>query len=518
MKIEIIEVARLKPNPQNARRHPKRQLEQIGASIKEFGFIRPVLVDGSLGIIAGHGSVEAAKLIGLAKVPVVRQDHLTPKQVQAYVIADNKLAENSEWDDDLLREEIGALDLGGFDLSILGFDDKQLGNLLESTDESKRSQANAIPETPTAPFSQLGDVWICGPHRVMCGDSTNATHVAALMNGELAQLVHADPPYGMGKQKDGVAGDNQYDEKLDAFQLSWWRTYRPHLVKNASAYLWGNAPDLWRLWYRGPRDSDGNFTPLGDTERMELRNEIVWDKKIIPGMKSELMTQYPITSERCLFFQLGRQFLGNVNTDDYPDEYEELRAYLAAEADSAGITPQRIRDLCGVSMYSHWFTKSQFHLIGRTHYETLQGAYPTHFQKPWKDLKRYWNSVKRTNSNALSSMLTENRSYFNNAHSVMRDVWEAERVAGDERFGHATPKPVVLMERAMVSSLPADGLCVEPFGGTGATLMGAERTGRRCFTMELVPAWADVIVTRWQQYSGQQAVHAETGKPFGIRA
>jgi hypothetical protein len=241
---------------------------------------------------------------------------------------------------------------------------------------------------------------------------------------------------------------------------------------------------------------------------MELRNEIVWDKKAVPGMASDGLTQYPIATERCLFFQLGDQFLGNINADDFPETWEPLRSYFESQAIAAGIKPPDIKRVCGVSMYSHWFTRSQYQLVPEKHYQALQAAYPGLFLRPWIELKAEWSQVKEG----------EARSYFDNAHDVMRDVWEFSRVTGNERHGHATPKPVQMMERIMRSSLAPDGLCVEPFGGSGATLIGAERSGRVCYTMELQPKYVDVIVKRWQDFTGKDAIHSVTGETFNSMA
>jgi len=235
---------------------------------------------------------------------------------------------------------------------------------------------------------------------------------------------------------------------------------------------------------------------------MELRNQIVWDKKAIPGMASPDLTQFPIATEHCLFFQLGNQFRGNVNADDFPETWEPLRSYLADEAKAAGVGSSEIKSLCGVQMYGHWFTRSQFTLIPEKHYATLQATYVGRFIRPWRQLKAEWDKVK----GGPTSEIHGARSYFDNAHDVMRDVWEFGRVTGEERHGHATPKPVAMMERVMKSSLPIDGLCLEPFGGSGSTLMGAKKSGRRCFTMELDPKYVDVIVQRWESFTGKKAI------------
>ena len=499
--IKKVKTIDLIPYARNSRTHSDEQINQIAASIKEFGFLNPIIIDGENGIIAGHGRVMAANKLNIKELPCVDASHLSETQRRAYVIADNKLALNSGWDIEMLRVEFDELQEAGFDLELTGFSMDEIADLqIEELTEGLTDEDEA-PEAPEKSVSVLGDIWQLGDHRVMCGDSTMIDDIDKLTGGEKAQLLHADPPYGMGKEGDGVANDNLYNENLDKFQMDWWSAFRHSLSDNASAYIWGNAPDLWRLWYRGG---------LCDSERLELRNQIVWDKKSVPGMASPGLTQFPTATEHCLFFQIGDQFLGSVNADDFPESWESVRAYFEGEAVAAGIKPADIKRVCGCSMYPHWFTKSQFTLMPEKHYHTMANAYAGCFTKPWRELKAEWDRVK----GGPTSEIQGARSYFDNAHEPMRDVWEFSRVTGDERHGHATPKPVVMMERVMKSSLPHKGLCLEPFGGSGSTLMGAEKTGRRCYTMELQPKYVDVIVRRWQNFTGKEAVHIESGKTF----
>ena len=487
--VERRAVAALVPYARNARTHSGEQVAQLAAAIREWGWTVPVLVDEKSNIIAGHGRLLAAQSLGLAEVPVMVARGWSEKQRRAYVIADNKLAMNAGWDEGILRVELLELRDGGVDLGLAGFGKIELASLFKAAKGA--ADPDDVPEVPAVPVTKLGDVWVLGKHRVMCGDSTSQDDVAALTNGTTAHLLHADPPYGMGKEADGVANDNLYAEKLDRFQMAWWSAFRPHLASNASAFIWGNAPDLWRLWYAGG---------LGSSERFELRNEIVWDKKSIAGMASPELTQFPEASERCLFFQFGQQFIGNINTDDFPEAWEPVRGYMEAQAQANGIKPSDIKAVCGCGMFSHWFTRAQFTLIPATHYAKLAAAYPAGFKRPWSDLKAEWDHGKR--------------SYFDNGHATMRDVWEFPRVIGEERHGHATPKPAAMMERVMLSGLGEGMICLEPFGGSGSTLIGAEMTGRVCYSMELQPLYVDVAVKRWQSFTGQAATLEESGKTF----
>ena len=343
-------------------------------------------------------------------------------------------------------------------------------------------------------------------HRLMCGDSTSIDAVERLMDGQRATLLHADPPYGMGKEGEGVVNDNLYQDKLDAFQMEWWTTFRCVLEDNASAYIWGNAPDLWRLWYNGG---------LSGSERMTMRNQIVWDKKHGQGMSSEQHRMFPTAAEHCLFFMLGEQGFNN-NADNYWDGFEPIRAYLDNERVKMNWTNKTVADFFGFHprMADHWFSQSQWSFPKREQYDRLQTeAKSNAFKRDYDELKRDYDELKR-DYDELKREFYATRAYFDNAHDNMTDVWDFKRVTGEERHGHATPKPVEMMQRVMRSSLAIGGLCVEPFGGSGSTLMGAEKAGRVCYSMELDPKYCDLIITRWQNFTGQTATLEATGQPF----
>lgn len=503
MQIEQRRLADLKDAQHNSRTHSVQQIDQIAASMEEFGWTNPLLIDEHDQIIAGHGRKAAGLQRGEEYGPCVVLAGLTDTQKRAYLIADNQLPLNAGWNLGTLKAEVEALQGLDFNIDVLGFDSSFLDELL--ADALPDAAPPEPPDETADPVTVEGDVWLLDGHRIMCGDSTSVDAVQRLVGDERAALLHADPPYGMGKQKDGVQNDNLYKEKLDDFQLEWWDTWRTFLTDNGSAYIWGNAPDLWRLWYAAGLESSEDFA---------FRNEIVWDKKSVPGMKSDLVTQYPEATERCLFFQFGPQFLGNVNSDQYWEGWDEIREYLAGQADAAGLTASRCREITGVQMFAHWFSKSQWSMINEQYYGMLADALPGHFTKPYGELRAVYERLKGGYRNHVNGIQGGMRAYFDNAHEAMRDVWEFPRVTGHERHGHATPKPVEMMERVMRSSLPRGGLCLEPFCGSGSTLMGAERTGRRCYTMELTPAYVDVTVRRWQDYTGKKAVHAETGRLF----
>lgn len=491
VQVEYRKVDSLIPYARNARTHSDAQVAQIAASIKEFGWTNPILVDGTNGIIAGHGRLAAARKLAMDAVPVIELAHLTETQKKALILADNKLSLNADWNNEMLNLELEELKLEGFDLNLTGFDPDEVAALKPEIITDGLTDEDAVPEPLPEPITKPGDIWQLGNHRVMCGDSTVITDVEKLMNGKKAALLHADPPYGMGKEKDGVANDNLYADKLDDFQMEWWATFRTFLEDNASAYIWGNAPDLWRLWYAGG---------LADSERLTYRNQIVWNKKHGQGIKSDARRMLTTVTEHCLLFMLGEQGFNN-NADAYFDGWESIRNYLDQEKNKIGWSIKDTKRIAGHSENSgcHWFDKSQWSMPTEDVYNSWKKAAKGEaFTKDYEALKKDYEALKKD--------FYETRAYFDNTHDNMTDVWEFERVKGEERHGHATPKPVAMMERVMKSSLPPNGLCIEPFGGSGSTLMGAEKTGRHCYTMELNPIYVDVIVKRWEDFTGKKAV------------
>jgi ParB-like chromosome segregation protein Spo0J len=189
---------RLIPFARNPRTHSEAQIAQIAASIAEFGFNNPILVDTNAGILAGHGRLLAARKLGLAEVPVIVLDHLSEAQKRAYIIADNQLALNAGWNDDILQQELRALQEESFDVSLLGFEDEELARLLAAQDAIEGlTDEDAVPAVPETPVSRIGDLWILGDHKLLVGDATNREDVAKLMNGDTADLVFTDPPYNV---------------------------------------------------------------------------------------------------------------------------------------------------------------------------------------------------------------------------------------------------------------------------------------------------------------------------------
>jgi len=318
------------------------------------------------------------------------------------------------------------------------------------------------------------------------------------MGDRTASLVHADPPYGMNK---GFENDNLHMKDLDRFQMDWWNACRRYIDDNASVYIWGNSEDLWRLWYQGG---------LKDSERLTFRNEIVWDKytgNVKPTM-IEQQRSYVKYREDCLFFMVGEQGFNN-NADNYWEGWEPIRSRLEADCKKMGWGPKDIERICGVGMYSHWFTKSQWGFITQEHYEKLQAAAKSEaFTDNYEVFNEEYEAFK-TDYEQLRDAFYETRAYFDNTHDNMTDVWMFPRVLGDDRYGHETPKPVAMIVRVVKSSCKLGGTVYDPFSGTGTTLMAAESTRRKSCAIELDPKYVQVTIERWEQYTGEKAVKVE---------
>jgi DNA modification methylase len=275
--IEQVKLDALIPYARNSRTHSDAQVAQIAASIKEFGFTNPVLIDETGSIIAGHGRVMAARKLAITDVPSIRLTHLTDAQKKAYVIADNKLALNAGWDDEMLAVELSDLQDMGFDLDLTGFSTDEIEALLAPTGTEGLTDEDAVPEVPDAPVTVLGDVWLLGKHRVMCGDSTSIDAVEKLMGGQKAALMQTDPPYGIayvknakskgqGKQHVDIENDDLDGEKLQEFLEEVIKSALPSLNDDAAYYLWH------------PMLTQGTFFAAAAAADILIHRQIIWCK------------------------------------------------------------------------------------------------------------------------------------------------------------------------------------------------------------------------------------------------
>ena len=303
-RIELWPVDRLRPYERNARTHSVEQVAQIAASIVEFGFTNPILVDSNDGIIAGHGRLSAAQELGLKTVPVVVLDHLSDRQRKAYILADNQLALNAGWDTDLLRGELQDLAEQDFDLSLIGFSYDELADLLPEIEElpPEGADEDAAPEVPEEPVTKLGDVWLLGKHRVMCGDSTSLDEVETLMNGTQADLLLTDPPYNVAlgmdetpeeakkrnRRTDGltIQNDSMSDDDFRQFLRDVYSAADASMKPGATFYIWYAEPDANCAFRLAARDAG-----------WRIRQCLIWNKNSLVMGRQD----YHWKHEPCLY-------------------------------------------------------------------------------------------------------------------------------------------------------------------------------------------------------------------------
>ena len=239
---QLVDIDKLVPYANNARTHNKEQILKLRSSLREFGFVNPVIIDKAYNVLAGHGRIEAAKEEGIAEVPCVYADHLTEAQKKAYILADNRMALDAGWDEELLSVEMQELQELGFDLSMTGFDEKELTDLLgvDADGEAKEDDFDLSAALEKAAFVQRGDIWTVGRHKLMCGDATSAEDVSALMGDTKANLILTDPPYGVSfKSASGltIQNDSMKNEEFYTFLLASFQNMVTHLEKGGSAYV-----------------------------------------------------------------------------------------------------------------------------------------------------------------------------------------------------------------------------------------------------------------------------------------
>jgi DNA modification methylase len=401
-KVERRPVAALIPYARNARTHSDAQVAQIAASIKEWGWTTPVLIDPEGSIIAGHGRVMAARKLGLTEVPVMVAEGWTDAQKKAYVLADNQLALNAGWDSDLLALELKDLDANGFKLDLIGFDDNFLANLLTDKTEGL-TDPDEVPEAPADPVSVLGDVWVMGKHRIICGSSTEADTVSKLLGDVKPHLMVTDPPYGV-----------EYDAD-------------------------------WRNTALRPDGSKIGGRAVG---------------KVLNDDKADWQKAWAL-------------FPGDV-------------AYVWHAGNMAHVVAESLL-ACdfGIRAQIIW-GKSQF-VIGRGDY------HPQH--------EPCWYAVRK------------NKKGHYDGGRKQSTLWQIEKPRKSET-GHSTQKPVECMKRPIENNSNAGQAIYEPFSGSGTTIIAGEMTGRHVYAIELNPAYVDVAVQRWQEFTGQTATLEGDGRTF----
>jgi site-specific DNA-methyltransferase (adenine-specific) len=389
MKIEIADINTIKPYENNPRKLKDSAIEKVAMSLKEYGFRQPIVVDKDRIIVVGHTRYRASKKLGFKEVPITIADNLTPEQINAYRIADNRTAEESEWDNELLKMEIKDLEAKDFKLDLLGFNEDQLNDMLFEEKQGLTDE-DEIPEAPEEPISKLGDIWKLGNHKLICGDSTILNNYEKLFNENKADLLMTDPPYNVdyeGKTKDKltIQNDSKNDDDFLQFLTDAFNNCAIHLKLGCSFYIFHS--DWYGLEFRQSiKNSD-----------LELKQNLIWAKNSMV---------------------MGRQ--------DYQWQHEPCL------------------------------------------YGWKRGA-----SHSWYSDRKQTTIIK----------------YDRPSKSKL----------------HPTMKPVGLVEYLIKNSSKQEDIVLDPFLGSGTTLIACEKQSRICYGIELDPKYCDVIVKRWEQFTGKKA-------------
>ena len=378
-KMELVDIGKLIPYINNARTHSPEQITKLRSSLREFGFINPILVDKDYNILAGHGRLAAAKEEGISKIPCVFVEHLTDAQKKAYIIADNRMAMDAGWDDDLLRVELESLQGADFDMLLTSFDEAELSKLFDDGNDVKEDDFDVEAELEKPCFSKQGDIWHLGRHRLICGDSTKAETYDKLMNGTKANLIITDPPYNVNYE--GSAGkiknDNMDNDKFYQFLLEAYKCMFEAMSGDASIYVFH-----------------------ADTEGLNFRKA-----------------------------------------------FQDAGFYLSG---------------CCI-----W--KKQSLVLGRSPYQWQHEPVLYGWKK---NGKHQWYTGRKETT-----------------------IWEFDKPK--KNGDHPTMKPVALLAYPIMNSTMTNGIVLDPFGGSGSTLIACEQTDRICCTIELDEKFCDVIVSRY---------------------
>jgi len=493
IKIEYIKTSELKPYGNNPRINDNA-VDCVLESIKQFGFTQPIIIDEDKVIVCGHTRLKAALKLGIEQLPCIQRKDLSDEQIKAFRLADNKVSELATWD--LPKLDIELDDIEDIDMSKLGFDLDLSLPVVEGETQEDNFDENEIDIPKRV---KRGDIWQLGEHRLMCGDSTKEEIINLLLGNNKADLIFADPPYGMKKEKDGVLNDNLNFDALLEFNKKWISIAFNHLKDNGSFYCWGIDEPLMDIY-------SNILKPMIKKQLVTFRNLITWDKGSGQGENSDGFRMYAIADEKCLFVMAGVQGFNN-NADNYFEAWEPIRKYLESQRLLCGWDIPTMKRIAGHSDLSrdHWTSKSQWSLLPEYVYKKFQAwareNKPEAFKKEYEEIKKEYEEIKKE--------YYATRAYFNNTDEIKNNVWKFDRVNGEEKsntYGHATPKPIALCCRAINTSSRENETVYDPFCGSGSALMACEQLGRKCYAMELDEHYCDVIIKRWEDFTKKKAI------------
>jgi len=490
VQVRKIPIGQLKPaayNPRKDLQPGDPEYEKLKRSMQEFGYVEPIVWNERTGnIVGGHQRYKILLDMGMQEIDCVVVD-LDETKEKALNIALNKI--QGDWDMPKLKDILQELDTGEFDIELTGFGMDEIEELMTQFHMPDEIVEDEVPEPPEEPITKPGDLWILGRHRLLCGDATKKEDVERLMDGKKADMVFTDPPYGMKKESEGVLNDNlNYDDLLE-FNKQWIPLTFDNLKDNGSWYCWGIDEPLMDIY-------SNILKPMRKDNKITFRNLITWDKGNGQGQLASDFRMYPIADEKCLFVMCGVQGFNN-NADNYFEGWTPIVEYLEKQRQIMGWTIKDTKRIAGHSEKSgcHWFDKSQWMMPTEETYRKWQSAAKGDaFKKEYDELKKEYYAT---------------RAWFDNTHDNMNNVWHFSRTSGEEKEsagGHATPKPIALCSRAIKSSSREEETVLDLFGGSGSTLIACEQLNRTCYMMEIDPVYCDVIIKRWENFTGQKAV------------
>jgi DNA modification methylase len=428
--IERWPIERLVPFARNPRTHSDEQIAQIAASIIEFGWTNPILVGSDGVIIAGHARLAAGRKLGLSEVPVIVLGHLSEAQRRALVIADNQLALNAGWNEELLRLELAELREADFNLDLIGFDQADLDRLLAPEPAEGLTDEDAVPEPLEEPVSRRGDLWILGDHRLLCGDSAQREDVDRLVEGGPIDLVNTDPPYNVRVEP---RSNNAIAAGLSSFAgLHHHQSFDVH---------------------RGASKGKRTTKKMRPKDRA-LENDFMKDADYDVLLRQWFSNLAQALKPGGAFYIWG----GYANCANYPPALAE----------------------CGLYFSQAIIWVKEHPVLTR---KDFMGNHEWAFYG-WREGAGHWFNPEITNAT---------------------DVWSVKKV-NPQSMVHLTEKPVELAARALTYSSRSGEVVLDLFGGSGSTLIAAEKMGRRARLMEIDPSYCDVILRRWQEYTGKAAV------------
>ena len=520
--IEVVSIDDLIQDDHNFNKGNEQGAQLLERSFRECGAGRSVLIDKDNRLVGGNKAQKGFKAAGKKKVIIVDSDADTLVAVRRKDVSlDSAEGRKMAYLDNLTTQDIADFGFDIEDLPQVTFPAGEKQGEGEGKPQTEVKEDDFDPDAHYETKVKAGEVWQLGEHRLMCGDSTDADAVAKLMNGERADLVFTDPPYGMKKESEGVLNDNLNFDDLLEFNKRWIPLTFANLKDNGSWYCWGIDEPLMDIY-------SNILRPMQKRNEITFQNLITWDKGSGQGQQEEGRFSYATADEKCLFVMCGtmtttsdvcKGFEKGLST--WFEGFEKFRSYFDEQSKKAGLTRSDVKKLTN-TYADHYFSKSQYAFPTKEHWDKIQ-AYCREkgidaFTWDYNEMSEEY--AKQRNGKEYAAILAkqaakrkewyDTRAYFNNTHGNFNNVWHFDRLSSADKIkegiAHATPKPIPLCGLAIKTSSREGEIVLDVFGGSGSTLIACEQLNRKCCTMELDPHYCTVIIARWEKFTGQKAV------------